>query len=81
MSLCEWMAQTHGFIYYIYWSMRDTCDVFSIYRLNKWGHKYMNNISRTALSHFMTIWPINLRKTTTTQTKLFTATRQNKSYV
>ncbi len=31
-----------------YWSARDARGDFSICRLTKWGHKYMNNIPRTA---------------------------------
>ncbi len=51
MSLYVWMMQTRGFVYYTYWSTPDAhCD-FSVCRLTKWGHKYMNNISRTALLH------------------------------
>ncbi len=44
------MTQTCGFIYctHTYGSARDTRGVFSVCRLTKWGHKYMNNIPRTA---------------------------------
>ncbi len=44
------MTQTCGFIYctHTYWSARDARSDFSICRLTKWGHKYMNNIPRTA---------------------------------
>ncbi len=44
------MTQTHGFIYctHTYWSARDARSDFSVCRLTKWGHKYMNNIPRTA---------------------------------
>ncbi len=44
------MTQTWGFIYctHTYWSARDARSDFSVCRLNKWGHKYMNNIPRTA---------------------------------
>ncbi len=31
-----------------YWSARDTRSDFSVCRLTKWGHKYTNNIPRTA---------------------------------
>ncbi len=43
------MTQTCGFIYctHTYWSARDARSDFSICRLTKWGHKYMNNIPRT----------------------------------
>ncbi len=44
------MTQTCGFIYctHTYWSARDARSDFSVCRLTKWGHKYMNNIPRTA---------------------------------
>ncbi len=44
------MTQTCGFIYctHTYWSACDSRGVFSICRLTKWGHKYMDNIPRTA---------------------------------
>ncbi len=44
------MTQTCGFIYctHTYWSACDARGDFSICRLTKWGHKYMNNIPRTA---------------------------------
>ncbi len=46
----HWMTQTCGFIYctHTYWSARDARSDFSVCRLTKWGHKYMNNIPRTA---------------------------------
>ncbi len=48
ISVNEW--QTCGFIYctHTYWSARDARGDFSVCRLTKWGHKYMNNIPRTA---------------------------------
>ncbi len=44
------MTQTCGFVYctHTYWSARDARSDFSVCRLTKWGHKYMNNIPRTA---------------------------------
>ncbi len=44
------MTQTCGFIYctHTYWSACDARSDFSVCRLTKWGHKYMNNIPRTA---------------------------------
>ncbi len=44
------MTQTCGFVYctHTYWSARDAHSDFSVCRLTKWGHKYMNNIPRTA---------------------------------
>ncbi len=59
------MTQTSGFIYctHTYWSARDARGDFSVCRLTKWGHKYMNNIPRTARSHFMSIWSFHLSKT------------------
>ncbi len=44
------MTQTCGFIYctHTYSSARDARSDFSVCRLTKWGHKYMNNIPRTA---------------------------------
>ncbi len=43
------MTQTCGFIYctHTYWRACDARGVFSVCRLTKWGHKYMNNIPRT----------------------------------
>ncbi len=48
ISVNKW--QTCGFIYctHTYWSAFDVRDVLRICRLTKWGHKYMNNIPRTA---------------------------------
>ncbi len=44
------MTQTCGFIYctHTYWSARAARGDFSVCRLTKWGHKYTNNIPRTA---------------------------------
>ncbi len=36
-------------ICYSYRSAREACSDINVCRLTKWGHKYMNNISRTAL--------------------------------
>ncbi len=36
-------------ICYSYRSVREACGDINVCRLTKWGHKYMNNISRTAL--------------------------------
>ncbi len=77
-SLCvnewmnEWMAETR-FFYYIRWS---TCDARS--SQSQWGHKYINNISRTDLSHFTSILTFQLSKTIV-NLKVFMATSQNKS--
>ncbi len=40
-SLSIWLCCTHT-----YWSARDARSDFSVCRLTKWGHKYMNNIPR-----------------------------------
>ncbi len=81
VSLYEWMAQMRGFVYYTHWIVCDTRGDFSICRLSKWGHKYMNNISRTALR--VTSFEQNYHHIINTHgsVKVFTATRQNKSSV
>ncbi len=65
MSLYVWMTQTRGFVYYTYWSTPDAHGDFSVCRLTKWGHKYMNNISRTAPrvlhEHFTVSFEYNYR--------------------
>ncbi len=52
--------------------------------MSQGGHKHKHNISRTALSHFMSVSQFHLTKTilisyTHRNVKVFTATRQNKS--
>ncbi len=52
--------------------------------MSQGGHKHTHNISRTALSHFMSVSQFHLTKTilisyTHRNVKVFTATRQNKS--
>ncbi len=59
------MTQTCGFIYCTHtWRACEARGVFSVCRLTKWGHKYMNNIPRTARRvTFTSIWPFHLSKT------------------
>ncbi len=40
VSLCERMNDADA--YFTYWSMHEASNVFSVYRLTKRGHKYMN---------------------------------------
>ncbi len=44
----EWHRRVVSFTAHIHTEARDARGVFSICRLTKWGHKYMNNIPRTA---------------------------------
>ncbi len=46
MSPVLWMAQTHGFVYNLYWSACDASGDISVCHLTNEG---INNISRTAL--------------------------------
>ncbi len=82
------MAQTHGFVYYSYWSACDTCCDINVCHLTKWEHKYMNNISSTALR--VTSWAFHrfiwVKLSSSyhmhkgkSYVKVFTATCQNKS--
>ncbi len=48
ISVNEWHRRAVSFTAHIHTEARDARGVFSIYRLTKWGHKYMNNIPRTA---------------------------------
>ncbi len=78
---------------HMYWSAHNARGDFSVCRLTKWGHKYMNNISRTALrvaswAFYRFIWLLFVSGSSCIpsshnqrQLKVFTATRQNKSSV
>ncbi len=44
----EWHRRAVSFTAHIHTEARAARGVFSICRLTKWGHKYMNNIPRTA---------------------------------
>ncbi len=44
----EWHRRAVSFTAHIHTEARDARGVFSVCRLTKWGHKYMNNIPRTA---------------------------------
>ncbi len=48
ISVNEWHRRAVSFTAHIHTEARDARGVFSICRLTKWGHKYMNNIPRTA---------------------------------
>ncbi len=47
ISVNEWHRRAVSFTAHTYWA-RDARGDFSVCRLTKWGHKYMNNIPRTA---------------------------------
>ncbi len=63
ISVNEWHRRAVSFTAHIHTEARAARSDFSVCRLTKWGHKYMNNIPRTARSHFMSIWPFHLSKT------------------
>ncbi len=48
ISVNEWHRRAVSFTAHIHTEARDACGDFSVCRLTKWGHKYMNNIPRTA---------------------------------
>ncbi len=48
ISVNEWHRRAVSFTAHIHTEARAARGVFSICRLTKWGHKYMNNIPRTA---------------------------------
>ncbi len=48
ISVNEWHRRAVSFTAHIHTEACDARCVFSICRLTKWGHKYMNNIPRTA---------------------------------
>ncbi len=48
ISVNEWHRRAVSFTAHIHTEARAGRGVFSICRLTKWGHKYMNNIPRTA---------------------------------
>ncbi len=48
ISVNEWHRRAVSFTAHIHTEARAACGDFSICRLTKWGHKYMNNIPRTA---------------------------------
>ncbi len=48
ISVNEWHRRAVSFTAHIHTRACDARCVFSICRLTKWGHKYMNNIPRTA---------------------------------
>ncbi len=47
LCICEWHRR--AVVFYTHTEVSDARGVFSICRLTKRGHKYMNNIPRTAL--------------------------------
>ncbi len=59
----EWCRHMGLFTKHILWSASDTSNVFRLCCLNIWVHEHMNIISRTALSHSMSILPFLLSKT------------------
>ncbi len=48
ISVNEWYRRAVSFTAHTHTEARDARGDFSVCRLTKWGHKYMNNIPRTA---------------------------------
>ncbi len=59
VSLCEWMAQTRGFIYYTHTEAHVTLTVFSASAASIYEH--MNIISRDCYEHFTFSFEKNYR--------------------
>ncbi len=52
ISVNEWHRRAVSFTAHIHTEARAARSDFSVCRLTKWGHKYMNNIPRTARSSY-----------------------------
>ncbi len=79
MSLC-YECYMRVFVYYLYWSVRDTSGDINVCRLTNEDERHLQNCSE---NHFMSIW-IKLSSSYhiyTQKCKVFTSTRQNKSLV